>query len=219
MSAPFNKGGGRATLAGGFTLIEILIALVIFAIMGVLAAMSLHSIIRTREQLKKSDHQLLQLQITMTLLRRDMSQAINRNIRDANGNEESAFSASSDGDIVFTRAGLTNPFDMNRQSDMQRVGYKLQGDKLVRLTWDVLDQAPHSQPESQTILSNVQSLQWQFIGDNGTTSLNWPPASKINLSDVYQSPLPKVVLLVVKIKNEGILQGVFPIPARGNYAL
>lgn len=199
----------------GFTLIEILVALMIFAIMGVLAAMSLHSIIRTREQLKKSDHQLLQLQIAMTLLRRDISQVIDRKIRDSNGDQEAAFLGSGSSEIVFTRTGLINPFNTAQQSNMQRVGYVLQGNNLVRLTWDVLDQPPSAQPESQVILSNVQSLQWQFITDNGSTSPSWPLTAGSNMQKENSSDLPKVVLLVMHLKNEGVVQGVFPVPARG----
>lgn len=202
----------------GFTLIEILIALMIFAVMGVLAAMSLHTIIRAHEKLKKADHQLLQLQITMTLLRRDISEIIDRNIRDSDGNEESAFSGPGGSEIIFTRTGLTNPFNTNLQSNMQRVGYVLRGTNLVRLTWDVLDQPPHAQPESQVILSGVQSIAWQFIADDGSKSSSWPPATGTNMQRESQSYLPKAVLLLMHIKNEGVMQGVFPVPARGNYA-
>lgn len=205
----------------GFTLIEILVALMIFAIMGVLAAMSLHSIIRTHMQLKKTDHQLLQLQVTMTLLRRDIAEVINRSARDASGNSESAFS-SQNNEILLTRTGLLNPFHANRQSDMQRVGYVLRDGDLVRLTWDVLDQPPHAVPESQIMLSGVQSLQWQFIAADGATSSVWPPAvnsKNLKIQTENLSPLPKVVLVVMHIKNMGILQGVFPIPARGVNAM
>ena len=199
----------------GFTLVEILIALMIFAIMGVLAAMSLHSIIRTHEQLKIADKKLLQLQITMTLLRRDISQVIDRKIQDANGSQESAFVASGGDDITFTRTGLIDPFNTSQQSNMQRVGYTLSGDNLVRETWNTLDQAPKATPEAQTLLSGVQSLQWQFLASHGATSSSWPPATGSNMQQENPSDLPVAVLMVMHIKGEGVIQGVFPIPARG----
>ena len=198
-----------------FTLIEILIALMIFAVIGVLAAMSLQSMIRTHKQLKKSDAQILQLQITMTLLRRDISQVINRPIRNESGGQDAAFTASGGNSIIFTRTGLINPFGMSQQSNMQRVGYTLQGAKLVRLTWDVLDQPPKAEPEKQVLLNDVHSLQWQFITDSGKKSSSWPPAIGSNMQQENQSPLPKVVLMVMHLKKEGVIQGVFPIPARG----
>lgn len=202
----------------GFTLIEILVALLIFAIIGILAAMSLKTIISAHRKLKIVDHHLLQLQLSMTLMRRDLLQVIDRKVRDANGDQEPAFLAHGPMDITFTRTGLVNPLNMRRQSNMQRVGYALQGDQLVRLTWDVLDEPPGAKPESQVILSGVQSLSWQFITNTGTTSEVWPPATGSNMQREMASDLPKVVLLVMRLKKEGVIQGVFPIPARGVYA-
>lgn len=201
----------------GFTLIEILVALLIFAIVGVLAAMSLKTIINTHRKLKTVDQQLLQLQISMTLMRRDLMQVIDRKIQDANGNLAAAFVAPGSTKIIFTRTGLLNPLNMHRQSNMQRVGYVLQGDKLVRLTWDVLDQPSDEKPESQVILSGVQSLSWQFVTDEGSTSDVWPLSVGSTMQQELKSDLPKVVLLVMQLKNEGVVQGVFPIPARGVY--
>lgn len=198
----------------GFTLIEILIALMIFAIVGVMAAMSLQSMIRTHKRLAKSDAQLLQLQITMTLLRRDMMNVINRSVRDADGYSVPAFSATGLSGITFTRTGLSNPFNISQQSNMQRVSYQLVGDKLVRFTWDSLDEPPKANPEKQVLLDNVESLQWQFVADHNQTSSLWPPATGSRMQQ-ENAPLPKAVLLVMYLKNAGVIQGVFPIPARG----
>lgn len=201
--------------ARGFTLIEILVALVIFAIMGVLAAMSLQSMIRTHSMLKKSDASLTQLQIAMTLMRRDIIQVIDRPIIDSDGSIEAAFVGSGGNQIVFTRTGLQNPLNISAQSNMQRVGYTLEDDKLIRLTWDVLDQPPRAEPEKQILFDRVQSLQWQFLTDKNQLVSSWPPAQGSNLKMQNQSSLPKAVFMVMHIKNEGVIQGVFPVPARG----
>lgn len=201
--------------ARGFTLIEILVALLIFAIMGVLAAMSLRSMIRTHSMLKKSDASLTQLQIAMTLMRRDIVQVIDRPIIDSDGTAEAAFIGSGSNQIVFTRTGLQNPLNISMQSNMQRVGYVLEGDKLIRLTWNVLDQPPRAEPEKQVLLNHVQSLQWQFLTDKNQLVSSWPPAQGSNLKMQNQSSLPKVVEMVMQIENQGTLQGIFPIPARG----
>lgn len=184
-----------------FTLIEILVALMIFAIVGVLAAKSLHAMIRTHHILQKKDQQLLQLQITMNRMRRDMTQIIDRPIVDADGNSEAAFVVSQDNEIVFTRTGVQN------SSHMQRIGYVLDKNKLIRLTWNVLDQPPHLKPEKQVLLNHVQSLQWQFLTDKNQLVSSWPPT--------HASSLPKAIEMVMQIQNRGVIQGIFPIPARG----
>lgn len=198
-----------------FTLIEILIALIIFSIVGILAAMSLHSMIRTHSMLQKKDTVITQLQLAMTMMRRDIAQTIDRPIIDSDGSQEAAFVGTGDNQIVFTRTGLQNPMSVSARSNMQRIGYELEGDQLVRSTWNVLDQPPRSVAEKQVLLHHVQSLQWQFLTDQNQTVSQWPPAAGSNLQMQNQSSLPKAVLMVMQIKNEGILQGVFPIPAKG----
>ena len=185
------RNHGRQT---GFTLIEILIALVIFAIVGVMAALSLHTTIRAHAKLKKTDRETVQLEVAMTMMRRDFSETINRQITDEIGAQEPAFLAPGSDEILLTRTGLVNPLQLSQQSNMQRVGYALEGDQLVRLTWNVLDQPPHMISEKQVLLSGVQSLQWTFTADNGDQSSSWPPANMTAL----QSPLPKAVYMVTR---------------------
>ena len=198
----------------GFTLVEILVALFIFAIIGFLAATSLHTIIRLHHQLRTSDRQVLQLQMTMTLLRRDAMQAIDRPIRDSDGNPEPSFACDGSSSLVFTRTGLIDPFNSAIRSTMQRVGYVLDGNGLVRETWDVLDQPPQSKPEQQVLLQGVTSIQWQFITHNGVTSKSWPPATGTNMQR-ENTDLPKAVLMLMQVKGIGLIQGVFPVPASG----
>ena len=203
----------------GFTLIEILIALVIFAIVGVMAAMSLHTMIRANNALKLADRRLTQLQITMTLLRRDLTQMINRPVMDTDGSQVPAMLASGTTDISFTRTGFSDPFLVNQRSDMRRMSYILQGNKLVRLTWTALDRPPKAQPETQVLLTGVQNIEWQLIADDGHTTRIWPPAfGSVMQQESDNSPLPRAVLMVMHIAGLGVVQGVFPVPARGVYA-
>lgn len=60
----------------GFTLIEMMVALVIFAIVGLLTTLSLHAVIQSHRHLKIADRQLQQLTMTMALMRRDVSQSV-----------------------------------------------------------------------------------------------------------------------------------------------
>ncbi|MCX7120186.1 MAG: type II secretion system minor pseudopilin GspJ [Gammaproteobacteria bacterium] len=210
MKTPFaQRRSFSRKINNGFTLIEMLIAMFIFAIVGILAAMSLHSIIHAHEKLKKTDQQLFQLQMTMTLLRRDISAVINRKVRNDNGDASPAFFASGATDITFTRTAPLN---------MRRVGYVLQNNNFLRLTWSSLDQAPGAKPESQIMVRDVKSIDWQFIDDKNNALTIWPPSVGSNIQIENQSKLPKVVLMVMTLKNNEVIQGVFPIPARGNDA-
>lgn len=211
----------------GFTLIEILVALFIFAIMGVLAAKSLQDIIRVHNHLKARDRQTMEVIMTMTLLRRDMNNAIDRPVLNADGQKSGAFLGSGNA-ITFTRAGILNPFDKSRQSNMMRMEYELDGDKFVRLTWSVLDAVPDTKPAKQVLLNDVSDISWQFIASNGKKASSWP-MPKQNNSDAQQqdiqtqqatqimpiAPLPKAAMMVMHLKNQGVITGVFPIPGEG----
>ena len=114
----------------GFTLIEVLVAMFVFAIAGGLAAMSLHSMVCSNQLLKTKENTLLQLQITMTTLRRDIAQIIDRPVIGASMHLEPAIAASGQGDLAFTRTGV-----LLQQTHMQRVAYRLVGDRLEKLIW------------------------------------------------------------------------------------
>src|SRR3990167_1782815 len=200
----------------GFTLIEILVALLIFAIMGVLAAKSLQAMIRSHRALEATNTELIQLNLTMALLRRDISQIIDRSVMDGAGGKDPAFSDSSNG-IIFTRTGLINPMGIAERSDMQRIDYAFRENALVRLTWSVLDQPPKAEPETQVLLKNIASIEWQFLGKNNQTSPSWPPAMQKNSAGKSVAPqdLPRAVLMVLHMENGAVIPGVFPVPARG----
>lgn len=199
--------------AAGFTLLEILIALVIFAIIGILTTLSLHRIIGNNKALNKQDQRVMQLQMAITLIRRDLLQALNRPIIDSSGNQSVAFSGSGS-ELSFTRAGLVNPLGFARRSDMQRISYNLSDTALVRSTWTVLDQPAGAKPQRKKLIDHVNMLSWSFVDSENKKHDSWPPSSEGNQQAI--SPLPKAVLLTMSIKGEGEVDGVFPVPATGD---
>ena len=85
----------------GFTLLEILIALAIFAIMSMMAYAGLAAILDARASTVPRSQQLAQLQTTLYLFNEDLNQVINRPIRDQFGSSEPAFSIGRGNEILF----------------------------------------------------------------------------------------------------------------------
>lgn len=203
----------------GFTLIEILIALVIFAIIGVLAAISLHNVIRSKTALNSQEKGITQLQISMTMLRRDLLQAVNRPIVNASNSTELAF-VGGGSQISFTRAGIINPENLFQRTDLQRISYTLQDDNLVRQTWDVLDQSPKSLADTQNLMK-TESVLFRFVDQNNKIVNSWPepPPPKQpdqpNQTTDLPPPMPSAVLVSVTVKGMGTIEGVFPTPSTG----
>jgi len=69
----------------GFTLIEVLVAVAIMAVIGVAAAGSLNSLIRTSEGLKKRQAELARLEVLFTMIDRDLREIIPRRINNGEG--------------------------------------------------------------------------------------------------------------------------------------
>ena len=69
----------------GFTLLEILIALAVFAIIGVLSSRILTGMIDLSESTRAHGDALAELQRAMFIVERDMEQSTHRSVRDEHG--------------------------------------------------------------------------------------------------------------------------------------
>jgi len=110
--------------AVGFTLLELLVALTVFAVISVMAYSGLNTVITARLQIKQQAEQLANLQQIFIKLGRDIEQIVQRPIRNQYGDEESHIKGTLQ-QIEFTRSGWRNPAQQNRSS-LQRVAYHLQ---------------------------------------------------------------------------------------------
>jgi general secretion pathway protein J len=156
----------------GFTLIELLVALAIFAIMSVIAYGGLRSVLDARDRAATSADRLAELQLAFTIIGRDLEQAVDRPIRDEFGDAEPAMEGS-EKNLEFTRGGWRNPAGLQR-SEMQRVGYALEGEELQRWTWSVLDRAQNSEPRSTTLLAGVQEFSLRYLDPGREWRDFWP---------------------------------------------
>jgi len=151
--------------AYGFTLLEILIALFIFAIVGVIASSGLRSVLKDQEVSTRKSTQLAQLQLAMIVIERDFMQMVNRPVRAENGDILPALIANENeqSSLQFTHAGYMNPQATRTRSTLQRVRYRLSEGRLLRETWPVLDRATTQAPDMQVLLTGVRSMTFEFL--------------------------------------------------------
>lgn len=166
----------RHTAQQGFTLLELLIASTIMAIMAIMAYGGLANVIdnsRTSEQALK---RLQQIQQSVSVISRDMSQILPREVRDEYGNKQPYISAGSNADYLleFTRGGRVNPANLLR-STLLRVGYQLEDEKLLRIQWPQLDNAPGAETKETVLIDNIENVTLRFIDDNAESHGQWPP--------------------------------------------
>lgn len=193
----------------GFTLFEILIAVFIFAILGALAGLTLHSVIKTHDRLNVNDKALMALQVGEVLMRRDLSQIIDRPITQANGATQQAVMSYQNGGVVFTTFGRQDPDFIGKTSYLVRIAYVQQGDALVRETWPTLDPtADTSTPQAKVVFTGVKSFQVQFVDQNNRLVDYWPEKNRAvgTSGKTTQQDLPKGIMVTLTLKRWGQLQ-------------
>ncbi len=198
----------------GFTLLEVLIAISIFAMIGLASNQVLRTVIDAQAATDKSSERLLRMQRVYLALSLDMRQVIDRPVRDQYGDESPPVLIPRRGYAVeLTRTGWRNPLGKAR-SNLQRVAYELDGDVLLRHFWTVLDRAQDTEPRTQTVLRDVESLQVRMLDPAGGWHSTWPPARRgIGSGDEEQeaSALPAAIELKLVTPDFGELRWVFEV--------
>lgn len=136
-------------LQRGFTLLELLIAIAIFALLALATYRMFDSVMQTDQATRVQEQRMRELVRAMGALERDLTQAVERPVRDELGDNRGAFLSEGENDqiVEFTRGGWRNPLGQAR-SRLQRVRWSLSGETLERRYWLVLDRAQDSKPRA-----------------------------------------------------------------------
>lgn len=196
--------------SAGFTLLEILVAISIFAIIGVASSALLASVIDRNELSDSRFQQLEKLQRAMIVIERDLHQAIKRPIRiDGEINENvmvGGVASGSDADgIGFVRSGWHNPQFMLPRSNMQYVAYRLQDNQLERLYGNHVDNVIGFEPKVRVLLKDVEDFQVEFF-----VKSEGAPEDDRDWNESYQGTiLPRAVAIIVTTKAFGEIRREF----------
>jgi general secretion pathway protein J len=153
----------------GFTLIEILVAMAIFTIIGLASTGVLNSVINSDQLSSQRFAKLEELQRAMLTIERDILQIVPREVR-VNGELVSAvtsggedvFDSDADG-LGFVRIGWHNPQMLLPRSTLQAVGYRLQEQQLQRLYGNYVDNAIGYEPKVKILMSDIEDFRVSFL--------------------------------------------------------
>lgn len=185
----------------GFTLLELLVALAIFAILSLMTFGGLNHILDAREQLEAERLRHQHIIIAMLRMEDDLTQCRNRPVRLEDGNPSPAFvgrepdSRSLGQPTVECTRGGKAIIGRNPAADLVRIGYRLNDEQqLLRLVWPVLDRAPQTQPAVQLVLENVEELDIRYFYKDKWYR-TWPVEQEQKKT---VPPLPEGIELIVK---------------------
>ncbi|WP_180037421.1 MULTISPECIES: type II secretion system minor pseudopilin GspJ [unclassified Acinetobacter] len=182
----------------GFTLVELMVAIVIFAVLSALGWKVFDYIVKTKDQNVIHEQRLGQLQQTYQQILRDTVQAVplTANI---NGDIQPAL-VLQNGRFNFSKTGVTDPLEEGISPD-ERIEYQYRADeqKLYRLKYRNLNQAGQDQPESSVLLSEVEQFQIIVLNPNELTQ--WPDASADLNQLEHKQRLPKGIKINLTVNG------------------
>ena len=198
----------------GLTLVELLVALGVFSLLGLASVSVLSTALSGQAQLAASTDEITRLERARALLRADLLQAVPRAVREEDGRTAPAFAggtslvengplAAGRGEaaeeiilLTLTRAGWDNPGAARPRSELQRVTYLAIDGQLVRRTRPYLDAAPETPSTDQVLLTGLEDIDAAFAGPRGwetgfagTDAAPFPLAARVSFTHPGLGPL------------------------------
>ena len=196
----------------GFTLLELLVAIAVFAVLAIMSYGTLSNVLLAQSQTREAAQQLNRVQKAMLHIERDLLQVVVRPIRDDTGTPFPALAGAEFGHyrLEFTRTGYPNPNNAAR-SYLQRITYAMPDDeehKLYRYIWPSLDRGEIQEPHKLLLLDDVEELVLHFYDNQGEEHSSWPPPT----SQQSLISMPQAIKVVLKLKSMGEIWRLLEIP-------
>ncbi|KAA3624529.1 MAG: type II secretion system protein GspJ [Proteobacteria bacterium] len=168
MAQPERGSGPSARLSCGFTLLEMVVAISIFAIIGAISYTTLDRFLVTRDAVDERNREITRLQRAIGQFERDVRFMAPRPVRDGLGERLPALLTTSEGavsDGPLFEMTVAQPSWRNRHwHRLLRVTWSLEDGELRRDVWRVLDRDFDSAPRETTILQAVSSVELIYHG-------------------------------------------------------
>lgn len=193
----------------GFTLLELLIAITIFAIIGALALGGYNQLLAQRARADESMARIRITQLAVTRIAQDFVQLEPRPVRDATAQTQRPALMTEAGGLYaveFTRSGWSNPAGVQRPT-LQRVAYRVQDNKLYREYWTVLDRTLATTPVEVDLLDKVTNFSLRFMDQNRQWQTSWPMGAAGAPSERARA-LPLAVEFTLQLEDWGEIKRV-----------
>lgn len=195
----------------GFTLIELMVALFIFAILSAAGVMLLSGSVGAQGAVQQRLDQLADVQRAAALMTVDFAQAVPRISRTRAGTLAPVFYAAGnqpDPAVQFVRAGRDNPDGLVR-SGLQKLEYGVVDGRLIRRAYAQVDGA---EPERAAVmLDDVTSIGFRFRGADGQWRSDWRVTEPLAMPRAVELTVTRSDMDAVRLL---FLVGVDPVPPK-----
>ncbi|NTS75841.1 type II secretion system minor pseudopilin GspJ [Catenovulum sp. SM1970] len=202
----------------GFTLIEMLLAVAIFAIVGLASTGVLTSVIDSNEISIEHSEQMEGLQRAMLTFERDIRQATKRKVR-INGEAPVEFYIAhgnglldSDSQVLAMRkVGWINPMNLLPRTEVQSFGYRVVEGRLERIYYDFADPVVGAEFKYRTLLEGVKGIKFEFHDGKASTGrqFKW-------LETWTTKELPAAIAVTIELEDVGEIRRLFLLPSEAS---
>lgn len=191
---------------GGFTLVELLVSLLIFGMLSAAGVALLSFSVKAQDAADTRLAELAELRRAGALMTADFGQAAPRLSRDEAGAVHSAFAGGTGQEggvaIALVRRGWEN-YDGAARSSLQKVEYRLAGDRLERIAYRHVDGA--APLPAVTMIDGVTGLRLRYRDNEGQWRERWDPGDL--------SALPRAVEVQLTTRANGQVRQLFLVSA------
>jgi general secretion pathway protein J len=197
----------RLTNPFGFTLIEVLVALVVFSVLSVLGYQGLAAVLDYEQRSRTAYEEQMQLHRATSILLQDFIHLRPRPTRDRLGGRNRAYQTTDpDYEVSFVRGGLPS-VPGSSFGGMQRIAYSVSDeDELLRWVWPVLEAFTEAEPESSVLMGSVESFEVFQLNAANEFEENWPPLNETLREEV----LPRMIRLEITMLNGATVERLIP---------
>ena len=195
-----------------FTLVELLVALFITAILFAMGYGALSQALNNRKEVEEQAARLSAVLQALRVMEQDFELMQPRPVRDVLGSGyENAVTLSQTGLLTFTHGGWANPAGLPR-SELRRVSYLLRDGKLIRRDLAVLDATAALPYEERELLDQVEALSFRYMDGGLTWQTKWPtPILLLGPPQDLLRARPVAIEVTLQLKDWGKLLRVFEI--------
>ena len=197
----------RMNQSKGFTLLEVLIAIAIFAVISLSSFTIFDTVLTSDENSKSRSERLNELQRAFLLIERDLLQITRRSIR-LNGDrplpgfihtDQGSFFSQNQA-IGFVRNGWTNPGLLLPRSDVQSVAYQLNESVLERVHFNFVDAVPGEEPKVRPLIKAVTELKFEYYDGQ-----EWQ-------EELPKNGFPMAIAIEITTDDYGVIRRQFLLP-------